>query len=112
MFKIHTTLKVRTKESITMALYILICHDRADSLALRMATREAHLTYVRDHPLSLKVAGPILSDSGEMAGSILVFEADSRDQVQTFADHDPYAIAGLFERSEIMVWKVTMGTLG
>lgn len=95
-----------------MAMYILICHDRAGSLALRMATREAHLAYVRDHPLPLKVAGPILSDSGEMAGSILVFEADGRDQIQAFADHDPYAVAGLFERSEIMVWKVTMGTLG
>ena len=95
-----------------MALYVLICHDRAVSLALRMATREAHLAYVRDHPLPLKVAGPILSDSGEMAGSILVFDADSRDQVQAFADHDPYAIAGLFERSEIMGWKVTLGAPG
>jgi uncharacterized protein YciI len=95
-----------------MALYVLICHDRPDSLALRMATREAHLAYVRDHSLPLKVAGPILSDAGEMAGSILVFEADSRDQVQAFADHDPYALAGLFERSEIMGWKVTLGTLG
>ncbi|MEY4249000.1 MAG: hypothetical protein RJA87_633 [Pseudomonadota bacterium] len=95
-----------------MALYVLICHDRPDSLALRMATREAHLAYVRDHPLPLKVAGPILSDSGDMAGSILVFEADSRDQVQAFADQDPYAISGLFERSEIMGWKVTLGALG
>ena len=77
-----------------MALYVLICHDRADSLALRMATREAHLAYVRDHPLPLKVAGPILSDGGEMAGSILVFEADSRDQVQAFADHDPLCDCG------------------
>ena len=106
------TLKTHTKESINMALYVLICHDRADSLALRMATREAQLAYVRDHPLPLKVAGPILSDSGEMAGSILVFDADSRDQVQAFADQDPYAIAGLFERSEIMGWKVTLGALG
>jgi uncharacterized protein YciI len=106
------TLKVHTKEIIIMALFVLICHDRADSLALRMATREAHLAYVRDHPLPLKVAGPILSDNGDMAGSILVFEADSRDQVQAFADQDPYAIAGLFERSEIMGWKVTLGTLG
>lgn len=95
-----------------MALFVLVCHDRADSLALRMATREAHLAYVRDQPLPLKVAGPILSDAGEMAGSILVFEADSRDQVQAFADNDPYAVAGLFERSEIMGWKVTLGSLG
>ena len=49
---------------------------------------------------------------GEMAGSILVFEAESRDQVQAFADHDPYAIAGLFERSEIMAWKVSLGSIG
>ena len=95
-----------------MALFVVINHDRPNSLELRMATREAHLAYLRDQSLPLKIAGPILSDGGEMAGSILVFEADSRDQVQAFADHDPYAIAGLFERSEIMVWKVTMGAIG
>ena len=95
-----------------MALFVVINHDRSNSLELRLATREAHLAYLRDQSLPLKIAGPILSNAGEMAGSILVFEADSRDQVQAVADNDPYRLVGLFERSEIMGWKVTLGTLG
>ena len=95
-----------------MALFVLICHDRPDSLALRVATREAHLAYVRGHSLPLKVAGPLLSDDGDMAGSLLVLEADSRAQVQDFADHDPYALAGLFARTEILSWKVSAGSVG
>lgn len=95
-----------------MPLFIVINHDRPNSLELRMATREAHLTYLRDQSLPLKIAGPILSDTGEMAGSILVFEADSRDQVQAVADNDPYKLADLFERSEVVGWRVTMGSIG
>jgi uncharacterized protein YciI len=94
-----------------MALYVLICHDRPDALSLRMATREAHLAYVRDHTLTLKVAGPILDDHGAMAGSILVFETDDKARVEAFADQDPYALAGLFERREILPWKISLGGL-
>ena len=94
-----------------MALYVLICHDRPASLDLRMATREAHLAYVRDHTLPLKVAGPILDDNGHMAGSILVFETDDQAKVAAFADQDPYALAGLFERREILPWKISLGGL-
>ena len=32
-----------------MARFLLYCVDKPDSLALRMANREAHLAYVRDN---------------------------------------------------------------
>jgi uncharacterized protein YciI len=46
-----------------------------------------------------------------MAGSILVFETDDKAKVEAFADQDPYALAGLFERREILPWKISLGGL-
>ena len=94
-----------------MALFVLICHDRPGALEVRMATREAHLAYVRGHTLPIKIAGPILDANDAMAGSILVFDADNQAQVEAFADQDPYALAGLFERREILPWKISLGGL-
>ena len=53
-----------------MALFVLICIDKPDSLALRMATREAHFDYVRANPGVARLGGPFLSEGGDMAGSL------------------------------------------
>ncbi|HLI66123.1 MAG TPA: YciI family protein [Caulobacteraceae bacterium] len=95
-----------------MALYVLSCIDKADGLELRMATREAHLAYVRERLSLVKAAGPLLDDAGQMAGSMFLMEADDRAAIEAFSAGDPYRTAGLFERVEIRVWRVTVGSLG
>ena len=95
-----------------MPLYALMCFDKPDSLALRMANREAHLAYAREHMARIKVAGPYLDEAGNMAGSMFLMEADSADALRAFNAKDPYTTAGLFERVEIRQWRVTLGTLG
>ena len=95
-----------------MALYVLICIDKLNSFALRMATREAHLAYVRETPHArLKVGGPFLGKNGEMTGSLLIAEAKDPAAAEAFAADDPYGKAGLFASVEIRPWKVTAGTL-
>ena len=39
-----------------MALFMLACFDKPNSLELRMATREAHLAYVRENAAMVKLA--------------------------------------------------------
>ena len=95
-----------------MPLYALMCFDKPDSLALRMANREAHLAYARDHMSEIKVAGPYLEEAGNMSGSMFLMEADSADAVRAFNAADPYTRAGLFERVEVRQWRVSLGTLG
>ena len=95
-----------------MPLYALMCFDKPDSLDLRMANREAHLAYARDHLAQIKVAGPYIDEAGNMSGSMFLMEADSADAVRAFNAADPYTRAGLFERVEVRRWRVTMGTLG
>ena len=93
--------------------YVVVCHDKPDSLDLRVATREAHLAYVKATDLvTFHVGGPFLSDDGTMIGSMLIVEAESRTKVDAFVAGDPYGKAGLFRSVEIRPWKVTVGALG
>lgn len=95
-----------------MPLFVAICIDKPDSLDLRMATREAHFAYVRGKPGMMKLGGPFLNDKGEMAGSLIIFEAEDQAAAQAFSDDDPYTKAGLFERVEVRPWKATFGSVG
>jgi len=92
-------------------LFMILAHDKADSVDLRMEMRPAHIAYISDAGERLKFAGPILS-SGEdpqPIGSLIVLDAASEAAVQLFADNDPYATAGLFEKVEIRYWKGMIG---
>lgn len=96
-----------------MSHYVIICIDKTDVLDLRMATREAHLAYVKETSLvRFHVGGPFLSADGAMVGSMLIVEADDPAKVEKFVADDPYGKAGLFESVEIRPWKPTVGTLG
>jgi uncharacterized protein len=54
-------------------------------------------------------AGPFLDGAGEMVGSLVVIEADTRAAAEDWAAGDPYARAGLFESVEIRAWKKVVG---
>ncbi|MDR3507697.1 MAG: YciI family protein [Caulobacteraceae bacterium] len=92
-----------------MALYVLTCLDKPDSADLRAATREAHLAFIANNRAMVKIAGPFLNESGGPVGSLLILEAESLIEVETFAATDPYAVAGLFASAEIRPWRITVG---
>lgn len=90
-----------------MPLFAITCRDKAGALETRMATREAHLAYVRDTGV-VQLGGPLLTD-GEMCGSLLVIEAEDLAAAKEWAAGDPYALAGLFSSTEINEWKRLIG---
>lgn len=92
-------------------LYVITCTDKADSVDLRMSIRPDHLAYLKTAGDRLKVAGPVLSGGEEPkpVGSVIIIDAASDAAVQLFADNDPYATAGLFEKVEIRPWKAAVG---
>ncbi len=93
-----------------MAHFVLTCIDKPDSLALRMATREAHFAYARGQGV-VRLGGPFLDPAGDMAGSLIIIEAEDLAAAQAFSDNDPYKLAGLFERVEIRPWRATFGAI-
>ena len=93
-------------------LYMILCHDKPDSLELRQQNRPAHLDYINGAADRLRFVGPILTsdENPQPAGSLLVIEAASEMAVRLFAENDPYATAGLFASVEIRPWKAVTGT--
>jgi uncharacterized protein len=95
-----------------MAHFILTCIDKAGSLDLRMETRAAHLAYLNDFTDNVKIAGPLLDGvDGAMIGSHFILSFETQAQAEGFAAKDPYALAGLFERSTILPYRVTIGAI-
>lgn len=93
-----------------MPHFLLVATDKPNALDLRASTREAHLGYVRNSSL-VKIGGPLLDDAGQMAGSMMVLEAEDLAAAQAFAAGDPYAIAGLFAKVELRPFRLALGSL-
>ena len=90
--------------------FAISCIDKPGALDLRMATRPAHIDYLKTHESAVKLAGPYLADDGEtMNGSLIIFEAEDRAAAEAFSAADPYTLAGLFETVLIRHWKWTIG---
>lgn len=87
-------------------LFVVIATDKKNSLELRMATREAHFAFVRETG-AVRLGGPFLDKTGEMAGSMIIFEADDLEAAHAWHASDPYVKAGLFASSEVRPWKAT-----
>ena len=87
-------------------LFVLVAIDKENSQALRTATREAHFAYARETD-AVRMGGPFLDAKGDMAGSLIIFEADNLEAAKRWHANDPYAKAGLFARSDIRPWKLT-----
>ena len=78
-----------------MPHFVLHCIDGENGARLRPLVRESHLAHVRDSGL-VRLAGPLLSDSGSPIGSLLIVEAADLVAVQAFANADPYRVEGVF----------------
>ena len=84
--------------------YAIICEDKPNSLALRMETRPAHLAALQllQNEGRLLTAGPLPAIDSEnpgdngFTGSVIIAEFDSISDAQTWAQSDPYAVAGVF----------------
>lgn len=90
-----------------MPLFAVICRDKPDHLSIRLDTRQAHLGFLQEKGI-VRMAGPLLID-GEMGGSLIVIEADSLADAQSWAAADPYKAAGLFQSVEVVEWKKVIG---
>jgi len=90
-------------------LYALICTDKPDSVAVRLANRPDHVAYLENLGETLVFAGPFLMEDGAtMNGSLIVIEVTSLDAARKIAAGDPFAKAGLFAAVEIRPWLWTM----
>ncbi len=92
-------------------LCVVTAIDKENSLSLRLATRDAHFAYTRETG-GIRLGGPFLDAKGDMAGSMIVFEAADLEAAKRWHAGDPYVKAGLFAHSEVRPWKATFNECG
>ena len=100
----HPTLEGRT----AMSLFAVIYRYADDAAAL-----DEHRPRHRDHLRALHEAGRLVV-SGPLAegggpGALLVFRADSAEQVAGWLDDDPFKVLGLIVEREIRAWNPAFG---
>ncbi len=91
-------------------LFVVHGVDRQET-DLRARFIEAHRPYMASHPINIISSGPLLADdSDEMIGSLLIIEAESRDEVDAFLAEEPMAKAGLYESLTVSRWFQRVGS--
>lgn len=82
-------------------LFAIHALDGKDGLKLRATWQEAHFAHLRtagDYGVRTVMSGPLVEDDGStMKGSLLVVEAEGRENVERFNNADPYKSAGVWE---------------
>ncbi|MEE8235101.1 MAG: YciI family protein [Nitrospirales bacterium] len=79
--------------------FLIIGWDGPDGQEKRPIHRPAHLERLKalEEREQLLLAGPFT----DQAGSLIIIEANSLTEAETFAKEDPYFLHGVFERIEI-----------
>lgn len=87
-------------------LFALISTDHPGKLQLRVDTRPDHVAFLEDLNRRgvLKFAGPFLDADNKPNGSLVVIEANDRQEATTVFNQDPYAKVGLFETVDVRPW--------
>lgn len=97
-------------------LYVIYSEDVADSLEKRRLARPAHI----ERLLKLKDQGRVVlggpfpaidseepGDAG-MTGSLVIAEFDSLEAAKSWAEVDPYVLAGVYENVTVKPFKQTL----
>ena len=85
--------------------FLVIAHDGSDpeSRARRQAVRQAHLTAIAPavEAGTLELGGAILDDDGNMIGSALILNVETRADAEAFLQNDIYSTAGVWQHFSI-----------
>ena len=85
--------------------WLMVCRHRPGTAAARAEHRDAHRRHVATGGggvARVLIGSAVTADDGETpVGNFGVLEAASRHAALTFAETDPYALAGLVETIEI-----------
>ena len=86
-----------------MPLYALIARDRP-GLEHRQTNRPAQLEHMAKLAAAgrIREGGPLVNDSQDMVGSLIIIEAESLDDAKATYAKDPYVIHNVFEQYEVV----------
>ena len=78
--------------------FVITAYDAPDCLERRLAIRQAHLDNLNRIAPHLLCCGPMLDEEGNMRGSALMVEFDSREELDQFLETEPYVLSGVWQK--------------
>lgn len=91
-------------------LFMIRGHDADRGPVIRQQEKDSHLRWVEQRLGAIRLAGPLLDDSGRMVGSLFLIEAEDRAEAERLIGEDPYYRAGLWREIEIEPFMAAAGT--
>ena len=88
--------------------FIIDCRDSVQGQQLRSEIRDHHIAYLNKRGEDILTAGPQLNENGDVIGSLIIIDCDSREDAESFIFHDPYYMAGVFSDVRVTAYKVTL----
>ena len=92
--------------------FAVVGRDKPGVAELRARLRPAHREWLRkpgNHPIVVRLGGPLLDAEGDMDGTLLVVEAQTEEAVRRFLAEDPYCRNNLFACLEVRQWQWSLG---
>lgn len=76
-----------------MTQYVLICRDAPDVLERRMAARAQHMAGLKVEKAANRIVdgGAMLDEAGNMVGSVVLCQFDSRADLDAYLEREIYA---------------------
>lgn len=81
--------------------FLIKAYDGKGMLDKRMEVRPRHLEGMSKLNEHIICAGGLLDDEGEMQGSALVMDFDSRKELDDYLANEPYVLEKVWEKIEV-----------
>jgi uncharacterized protein len=93
--------------------YVVIARDGTDddAKARRLRVRPEHLRQIepRVERGEILVGGAILDEAGDMVGSVLLVDFETRDDLDDWLRTDPYVTGGVWVDIEVQPYRPAVG---
>jgi len=90
-------------------MFAVTCWDEPGVTDLRAATRETHSAHIAAIGDDFMVGGPISGADGVPIGSLMILRAADEAAVRKIVEADPYRLAGVWQRYDIIGFKPANG---
>ena len=84
-----------------MVQFVIRAYDGKGMLEKRMEVRPRHLEGMERIRQHVVCAGVLLDDEGQMKGSMLVMEFESRQELDEYLTNEPYVQEHVWEKIEV-----------
>ena len=93
-----------------MKQYLIIAQDGKDEAALdrRKKVRSVHLAGAKKlkENGNFVIGGAMIDDDGNMRGSIMIVQFETKDDFQEWYDNEPYITGGVWKEIEVKPFRV------